>query len=146
MVLVQKISESPEQKLDRWEEVYEMEEKNSPQVSFWQRLKTDISNFQSYGADGITETYENFHWLMRSTMVYQTQVPQNEWLNCLVEIGQYIIYLEANSTQKIDGFQEFCTDMQWRLNEEMKDSQQEGFNSDSSGAQIPEMLCRLKNL
>ena len=162
-------------KLQRWEDVAGEALEDNAQWRSMKMFKKDIQNWGE-GAMDITKTYADFGELMRATMQEEYYQPppdpryydppneypqeyiqsQKDWVDCLVEMGKYIIYLEEDSVHNRDGFDEFCDEMNEyadkELHEESEDDQEESeeesvsFGLGFKDTKMTEMLCRLENL
>ena len=132
-------------------------------------MKTEIENWNddifSGGINGcnITKLYSDFSELMHLSVkdhVYKPELIKSKevWLDCLVEMGKYIMYLEEYSVLH-HRFIGFRNDMKERAASEQREEEEDGkeeairgkekwseFGDERHATQMSGMLYRLNNL
>ena len=170
-------------KLKRWDSAADEAFSTAAPFSILKRMKTEIQNWNddifSGGINGcdITKLYSDFSELMHLSfkdryfeapldaryyepIVYKPEFIKSKtvWLDCLVEMGKYIMYLEEYSVLH-PRFTRFRNDMKEDAAEEQHEEEEDGkeevirgkeewpeFGDDRHATQMSGMLYRLNNL
>ena len=147
------------------------------------KVKTAIQNCNAVVVSGgtdamdIAQMYSDFSKLMHACFIDQYYEPpldpryyepfvyesafiksQKDWVDCLVEMCRYIMYLEEYRTHTHTSFNQFRRDMKEHADTEQREEEEDDKEEDDTDgtwerfcgggrhAQMKGMLCSLKNL